>query len=56
MRLFAKGEAVVGLGDDVKDAGAGTFVCMPPGLRHSIKAKTPWSCCSCCSSQGARDL
>lgn len=41
MLFFVNGEAVVGLGDDVKDAGAGTFVHMPPGLRHSIKAKTP---------------
>jgi len=39
--FFVKGEAVVGLGDDVKDAVAGTFVHMPPGLKHSIKAKTP---------------
>lgn len=41
MLLFVKGEAVVGLGDDVKDAGAGTWVHMSPGLKHSIKAKTP---------------
>jgi quercetin dioxygenase-like cupin family protein len=41
MLFFFKGEAVVGLGDDVKDASAGTFVHMPPGLKHSIKAKTP---------------
>ena len=39
--FFIKGEAVVGLGDDMKDAGAGTFVHMSPGLKHSIKAKTP---------------
>ncbi len=39
--FFVKGEASVGLGDDVKDAGPGTFVHMPPGLKHSIKAKTP---------------
>lgn len=39
--FFVKGEAVVGLGDDVKDAVAGTFVHMPNGLKHSIKAKTP---------------
>ena len=30
MLTFVKGEAVVGLGDDVKDAGAGTFVQRPP--------------------------
>lgn len=41
MLFFVKGEAVVGLGDDVKDASAGTFVQMPAGLKHSIKAKTP---------------
>jgi quercetin dioxygenase-like cupin family protein len=41
MLFFVKGESVVGLGDDVKDAGAGTFVHMTPGLKHSIKAKTP---------------
>lgn len=41
MLFFVKGEASVGLGDDVKDAGAGTFVHMAPGLKHSIKAKTP---------------
>jgi quercetin dioxygenase-like cupin family protein len=41
MLFFVKGEAVVGLGDDVKDAGPATFVHMPPGLKHSIKAKTP---------------
>jgi len=39
--MFVKGEAVIGLGDDVKDAVAGTFVHMLPGLKHSIKAKTP---------------
>jgi quercetin dioxygenase-like cupin family protein len=36
-----KGEAIVGLGDELKHAGAGTWVHMPPGLKHSIKAKTP---------------
>ena len=41
MLFFVKGEAIIGLGDDVKDSGAGTFVHMPPGLKHSIKAKTP---------------
>jgi quercetin dioxygenase-like cupin family protein len=41
MLLFVKGEATVGLGDDMKDASAGTFVHMPPSLKHSIKAKTP---------------
>jgi quercetin dioxygenase-like cupin family protein len=39
--FFVKGEATVSLGDDVKDAGAGTFVHMPAGTKHAIKAKTP---------------
>ena len=41
MLYFVKGEASVGLGDDIKDAVAGTFVHMPANLKHSIKAKTP---------------
>jgi quercetin dioxygenase-like cupin family protein len=41
MLFFVKGEATVGLGDDVKDAQPGTWVHMPAGLKHSIKAKTP---------------
>jgi quercetin dioxygenase-like cupin family protein len=41
MLLFVKGEASVGLGNDVKDAQPGTWVHMPAGLKHSIKAKTP---------------
>ena len=41
MLFFVKGEAVVGLGDDAKEAQAGTWVHMPAGLRHSIRAKTP---------------
>jgi quercetin dioxygenase-like cupin family protein len=36
-----KGEATVGLGDDLLEAQAGTWVQMPAGLKHSIKAKTP---------------
>ncbi len=31
----------LGLGDDVQEAQAGTWVHMPAGLKHSIKAKTP---------------
>ena len=38
---FVKGEAVVGLGDDVRDAQAGTWVHMPADLKHSIKPRTP---------------
>ena len=41
MLFFVKGEASVGLGDDVHDAQTGTWVHMPAGLKHSIKAKTP---------------
>ncbi len=40
MLFFVKGEATLGLGDDVQDAQAGTWVHMPAGLKHSIKAKT----------------
>ena len=39
--FFVKGEATVGLGDDMQEAQAGTWVHMPAGLKHSIKAKTP---------------
>ncbi len=38
---FLRGEASVGLGDDIVEAQAGTWVHMPKGLRHSIQAKTP---------------
>lgn len=41
MLFFVKGEASVGLGDDMQVAQAGTWVHMPAGLKHSIKAKTP---------------
>lgn len=41
MLFFVKGEASVGLGDDMQEAQAGTWVHMPAGLKHSIKAKTP---------------
>jgi quercetin dioxygenase-like cupin family protein len=41
MLFFVKGEATVGLGDDKKEAQPGTWVHMPAGLKHSIKAKTP---------------
>ena len=40
MLFFVKGEASVGLGDDVREAQAGTWVHMPANLKHSIKAKT----------------
>ena len=41
MLFLVKGEAIVGLGDDMQKAQAGTWVHMPAGLKHSIKAKTP---------------
>lgn len=41
MLFFVKGEATLGLGGDVHEAQAGTWVHMPAGLKHSIKAKTP---------------
>jgi quercetin dioxygenase-like cupin family protein len=41
MLFFVKGEATVGLGDDLKEAQVGTWVHMPAGLQHSIRAKTP---------------
>ena len=41
MLFFVNGEASVDLGDDVQEAQAGTWVHMPAGLKHSIKAKTP---------------
>ena len=41
MLYFVKGDATVGLGNDVQEAQTGTWVHMPAGLKHSIKAKTP---------------
>ncbi len=38
---FLQGEATMTLGDDRHEALPGTWVHMPTGLRHSIKAKTP---------------
>ena len=38
---FLSGEASLTLGDDPHEATAGTWVHMPPKLRHSIRAKTP---------------
>lgn len=37
---FIEGEASLLLGDDRKDAAAGTFVYMTPNLSHGIKART----------------
>ena len=38
---FLQGEADLTLDDDRHEAAAGTWVHMPAGLRHSIRAKTP---------------
>ncbi len=39
--FFVKGEGSVGLGDDTQEAQPGTWVHMPAGLKHSIRARTP---------------
>lgn len=41
MLFFVKGEASVGLSGDTQEARAGTWVHMPAGLKHSIRAETP---------------
>lgn len=41
MLFFFRGEATVGLGGDIQEAQAGTWVHMPENLTHSIRAKTP---------------
>ena len=38
---FLTGEASLKLGDDALDARPGTFVHMPAGLRHAVRARTP---------------
>jgi quercetin dioxygenase-like cupin family protein len=38
---FLQGEATITLGDDRHEAKAGTWVHMPAGLKHSIRATTP---------------
>lgn len=38
---FLSGEASLTLGEETRDAGPGTFVHMPAGLRHAIRAKAP---------------
>ena len=38
---FLKGEAAVTLGDNTVSANDGTWVHMPPNLKHSIRANTP---------------
>ena len=41
MLHFIEGEADVTLGDDAREARAGTWIHMPPRLPHSIHARTP---------------
>jgi quercetin dioxygenase-like cupin family protein len=36
-----EGEATLTLGDDVIDARPGTWVHMPAGMRHAVRASTP---------------
>lgn len=38
---FIRGEATLTLGADTHEARPGTWVHMPPGLTHSIRATTP---------------
>jgi len=38
---FLQGEARLTLGDDAVQAGPGTWVHMPAGLKHSVQATTP---------------
>ncbi|WP_165220112.1 cupin domain-containing protein [Aquisphaera insulae] len=38
---FLSGGADVGLGDDTVQARPGTFIHMPPGLPHSVRATAP---------------
>lgn len=39
--FFIQGEARLTLGGDTMEARPGTWVHMPPGLPHSVQAKTP---------------
>jgi quercetin dioxygenase-like cupin family protein len=38
---FLSGEATLTLGEETREAGPGTFVHMPAGLTHAIRAKSP---------------
>ncbi len=38
---FIRGEATLTLGADTHEAQPGTWIHMPPGLTHSIRATTP---------------
>ncbi len=35
------GEALVALDGDAREVGPGTWISMPPGMRHAIRATTP---------------
>lgn len=41
MLYFVQGQAALTLGDDAREAAAGTLVHMPPNLTHGIVAKKP---------------
>ena len=41
MLFFVKGDAKVGLGEDLHPARSGTWIHMPANLKHSIAAQTP---------------
>lgn len=41
MIYFVQGEALVGLGDASHQAVAGTWIHLPPNLKHSIRAHVP---------------
>lgn len=41
MFYFVKVDSWVGHGNDVQAARAGTWVNLPAGMKHSVKAKTP---------------
>jgi quercetin dioxygenase-like cupin family protein len=38
---FIQGQATLTLGEDTIEAQSGTWVHMPPGLKHSVQTKTP---------------
>lgn len=38
---FVRGEATVTLGAEQHEAGPGTWIHMPAGLKHAIRARTP---------------
>lgn len=41
MLFFVSGEGTLGLGEDTKEAKAGSWTHMPANLPHSIRATTP---------------